>query len=62
MDPFHDAIRVLHVDDAPDFAEMVSTFLEREDDRFVVEIAENADEARDRIADGDIDCVASVFS
>lgn len=61
MDPFHDAIRVLHVDDAPDFAEMVSTFLEREDDRFVVEIAENADEARDRIADGDIDCVVSDY-
>jgi signal transduction histidine kinase len=33
-------IRVLHVDDEPDFAEMVSTFLSREDDGIEV-VTEN---------------------
>ncbi|WP_135662754.1 hypothetical protein [Halorhabdus rudnickae] len=28
-----ETIRILHVDDEPDFAEMAATFLEREDDR-----------------------------
>jgi PAS domain S-box-containing protein len=50
-------IRVLHVDDG--FAEMAGTFLEREDDRFEVEIEANARDGLDRLADGDFDCVIS---
>ena len=40
-----DGIRVIHVDDDPDFAEVTATFLEREDDRFSVATATSAEEA-----------------
>ena len=33
----HGRIRVLHVDDEPDFADLTATYLEREDDRITVE-------------------------
>ncbi|WP_281195214.1 GAF domain-containing protein [Halorubrum sp. F4] len=56
-----DAIRVLHVDDERELAEMAATFLEREDDRIDVEIASNASEGLDRVADGDVDCVVSDY-
>jgi CheY-like chemotaxis protein len=39
------AIPILHVDDEPDFADMVATFLEREDDRFHVETETSASAA-----------------
>lgn len=55
------AIRVLHVDDEPDFAELAGTFLEREDDRFHVTAAPNAREALDRLATNGFDCVVSDF-
>ena len=55
-----DNIRVLHVDDQPDFAEMTATFLERDDDRFVVETTTGADEALDLLGDdSEFDCVVS---
>jgi PAS domain S-box-containing protein len=54
-------IRVLHVDDDPDFVELAATFLERADDRFVVETATSADEALGRIAENDVDCVVSDY-
>ena len=53
-------IRVLHVDDDPGFAEMVATFLEREDDRLAVESASSASEGLERLAD-DIDCIVSDY-
>ena len=56
-----DAIRVLHVDDDPEFAGMAATFLEREDGRLVVETATDADEGLDRLAAGDVDCVVSDY-
>jgi CheY-like chemotaxis protein len=31
-----DAVRVLHVDDDPDFAELAGAFLERADDRLAI--------------------------
>jgi CheY-like chemotaxis protein len=37
-------IRVLHVDDDPDFTDLVATALEREDDRLIVETATGVDE------------------
>ena len=42
------AVRVLHVDDEPSFADMVSTFLEREYDRISVQTAtsDRNDDAR----------------
>jgi PAS domain S-box-containing protein len=54
-------IRVLHVDDEPDFADMAATFLERENGRFDVETATNASEGVDRLARNDFDCVVSDY-
>jgi len=56
-----DSIRVLHVDDQPEFSDLVATFLEREDDRLAVETATGADEALERLADGAFDCVVSDY-
>jgi len=49
-------IHVLHVDEDPDVA---ANRLEREADRFTVEVAVNADAGMDRIADEDFDCIVS---
>jgi PAS domain S-box-containing protein len=54
-------IRVLHVDDEPDFAEMAAEFLRRENDRLVVETATSASEGLSRLADGEYDCVVSDY-
>ena len=54
-------IRVLHVDDDPDFVELAATFLERADDRFVVEMATSVDEGLDCLAETDVDCVVSDY-
>ncbi|MFC6865223.1 PAS domain S-box protein [Halomicroarcula sp. GCM10025817] len=55
-------IRVLHVDDDPEFAELTATFLQREDDRFVVETASSAAEGLDRIETSRPDCVVSDYN
>jgi len=54
-------IRVLHVDDDPEFAEMVATFLEREDDRFDISTATTADEGLTRLSTHEFDCVVSDY-
>lgn len=56
-----DLIHVLHVDDEPDFADMVGQFLEREDDQIKVTTATSIDQGLDYIADGNIDCVVSDY-
>jgi len=61
MRPTPDSIRVLHVDDDPDLADVAATFLEREDDRFDIEAATSASEGLDRLAVGDFDCVISDY-
>jgi signal transduction histidine kinase len=43
-----DPIRVLHVDDEPDFADVAATHLEREDDRLTVETATDTSEGLER--------------
>jgi PAS domain S-box-containing protein len=53
-------IRLLHVDDEPEFAELTATFLEREHDAFVVETATNVSEALDRLPNG-IDGIISDY-
>jgi PAS domain S-box-containing protein len=60
LDPV-DSIRVLHVDDDPDFAEVAATFLEREDDRLDVRTAANAEQGAEILAEEDIDCVVSDY-
>jgi PAS domain S-box-containing protein len=61
MSPAPDTVRVLHVDDEPDFAETTAALLEEADDRFAVETARSADEGLDRLADRDVDCVVSDY-
>ncbi|QGX94762.1 PAS domain S-box protein [Haloplanus rallus] len=56
-----DPVRVLHVDDDPDFAELTATFLERESDRLTVETADDVDEALERLRAGAYDCVVSDY-
>jgi len=52
-------IRVLHVDDEPDFADMVATVLERENDRFDITTANNVSDGLDRLAGAEFDCIVS---
>ncbi|PAU84337.1 histidine kinase [Halorubrum salipaludis] len=56
-----DRIRVLHVEDDPDLAEITASFLEREDPRIAVETASDAAEGLERLDDPDaeIDCIVS---
>ena len=56
-----DSIRVLHVDDDPDFSDLTSTFLEREGDAFTVETATSASEGLDRLEEEEIDCIVSDY-
>ncbi len=54
-------IRVLHVDDDPDLAEMAATFVESADERFAVETAPSAGEGLERLADEEFDCIVSDY-
>ncbi|MEZ3116445.1 PAS domain S-box protein [Halobaculum sp. MBLA0147] len=54
-------IRVLHVDDDPEFLGLAQTLLERADDRLAVETAPGADEGLSRLADGRFHCVVSDY-
>jgi len=54
-----DPIRVLHVDDDPSLAEIVATFLEREDDRLDVRIETDAEDGLAALGRRAFDCVVS---
>lgn len=54
-------IRVLHIDDAPDFTQMVAASLEHESDRVTVESAPNASEGLERIREQQFDCIVSDY-
>jgi PAS domain S-box-containing protein len=54
-------IRVLHVDDEPNFAEMAGEFLEREDARLDVVTATSAEEGCALLDEHDVDCVVCDF-
>lgn len=54
-------IRVLHVDDEPDFADLTATFLERENDRFQVTVATGVQEALNKLSEAEYDCIVSDF-
>jgi len=56
-----DTIRVLHVDDRPEFADIASEFLERTDDRIEVTSANSAREGLDRLASENFDCIVSDY-
>jgi PAS domain S-box-containing protein len=54
-------IRILHVDDDPDFAELTAELLERADGRFSVTTADGPANGRERLDATDFDCVVSDF-
>jgi PAS domain S-box-containing protein len=56
-----DRIRVLHVDDDPEFAAMTSRFLEREDDALSVLTVTSGADALERVRAGEVDCVVSDY-
>ena len=56
-----DTVRVLHVDDETDFADLTKTFLEREDGRISVETAHSPDEGLCCLDGSDFDCVVSDY-
>ena len=58
---FAGPIRLLHVDDDTDMAELTATFLERENEQFVVETATGPAEGLDRLVEADFDCVVSDY-
>jgi len=55
-----DGIRVLHVDDDPDFVGLTAEFLERDDDRFTVETAFSGADGLDALSPA-VDCVISDY-
>ncbi|PSQ32725.1 hybrid sensor histidine kinase/response regulator [Halobacteriales archaeon SW_10_68_16] len=55
------SIRVLHVEDDPDFADLTAIFLERESGRFAVETVTDPNEGLARVEDHPPDCVVSDY-
>ena len=56
-----EVIRILHVDDEPNFAEMAAQFVEQEDDQFEVMTETGAPAGLDLLRDGDFDGVVSDY-
>ena len=56
-----EAIHVFHVDDEPGLAELVATFLEREDDRIEVRTEHDAEAALDTLEGAEVDCIVSDY-
>lgn len=54
-------IRLLHVDDEPNFSAVAARFLERQDPRFTVETAASAEEGLRLLGEQDIDCIVSDY-
>mgnify|MGYP003858369255 CR=1 FL=1 len=54
-------IRVLHIDDEPDFTETTASFLEYEDSRFDVETATSIDDGLALLSDSEFDCIVSDY-
>jgi len=61
MNNYTGSIRTLYVDDNPEFAEMAATSVERENDRFDVEVETSTDEALGRLSVEPFDCVVSDY-
>lgn len=56
-----EAITVLHVDDDSSLANLIATYLQREDSSFSVETATAADEGLEYLAEYDVDCIVSDY-
>ncbi|MFB6133081.1 MAG: response regulator, partial [Halanaeroarchaeum sp.] len=57
----HGTIRILHVEDDPDFAGLAATFLTREEERFEIDTVHAATEGLDRLGERDFDCIISDY-
>jgi len=56
-----DTIQILLVDDEPELADLTTTYLERENDRFSTETAASVSEGLDRLSDREFDCLISDY-
>ncbi len=54
-------IHVLHVDDEPDTADLVATFLEREDERMTIHSATSAEDGMAALSELEVDCIVSDY-
>jgi len=54
-------VRVLHVDDEPEFGELTTAYLERENPSFEVVTETSARDGLTRLEDGDVDCIVSDY-
>lgn len=54
-------IRILHVDDEPDLADLTAMFLEREDTQFKIETTTSASDGLDRLRKTSFDCLISDY-
>ncbi len=62
MDPGRETIRVLHVDDDPDFGTLAAMLVEREADAdLTVTTVRSAAEGLSRLADEEVDCIVSDY-
>ncbi|CAI50794.1 receiver/sensor box histidine kinase (plasmid) [Natronomonas pharaonis DSM 2160] len=61
MQTTDEPIRVLHIDDEPDFAEVAAELLEKQDDQFDVEAVTDSDEALARPIGTEFDCIISDY-
>jgi len=52
-------IKILHVDDSPEFVEIASTYLRKTDDRLTVETETDPSDGLERLEDEEFDCVIS---
>ena len=59
--PTDTAVRVLHVDDEPDFAELAAEFMRREDDGLAIETETDPEAALERLEGEAFDCVVSDY-
>lgn len=55
------SIRVLHVDDEPDFADLTATHLERQHDQLTVETERDPEAGLERLENGGFDCIVSDY-
>ncbi len=55
----NDRVKILHIDDSPEFVEMASTFLHKSSEEFEIETRTDPTEVPERLDEEDFDCVVS---
>jgi CheY-like chemotaxis protein len=57
--PENHRVRILHIDDSPEFVEMASTFLHKSSEEFEIETRTDPTEVPERLREEEFDCVVS---